>query len=80
MHGFGVYTWQDGTCYKGEWEDGKMQGCAVQSTNGAIGNEGQFMSDQFVGPGLACPIDTARFAAKEAEDFAKRAQSFERPL
>lgn len=80
MHGFGVYAWKDGRCYKGEWEQGVMHGCGSLTSKRdpeALPQEGQFVSSQFVGPGLACPVDTARFAAKEAEDFGRKAQRFE---
>ena len=26
MHGFGIYTWPDGTRYEGGWWEGKMHG------------------------------------------------------
>ena len=80
MHGFGTYTWQDGSTYKGEWEQGKMHGCGAWSVmNGKQCHlqEGQFMSNDFVGAGLACPVQTAKLAAKEADDIASRARQFE---
>ena len=82
MHGFGIYSWKDGSSYQGEWESGAMHGCGTYTPkadkqNQAQAQEGQFLSNEFVGLGLACPVDTARFAAKEAKHFAERAQSFE---
>lgn len=79
-HGFGTYTWVDGSSYSGEWEDNKMQGCGVWKTKqGArfTTQEGQFVNSRFVGPGLACPVETARFAAKEASDAASKARGFQ---
>ena len=32
---------------------------------------------RFVGPGLVCPVETARFAAEEAGDAARKAQGFQ---
>ena len=80
MHGFGVYTWKDGSTYNGEWEQGRMHGCGawhVKDGNHSCLNEGQFMSNDFVGAGLACPVQTAKFAAKEAAESAQRAKQFE---
>lgn len=83
MHGLGKYTWKDGSSYSGEWHLGTMQGCGAWSQKpgqtSSVGSavEGQFISGEFVGPGLACPVDTARFVAREAEDFARRARMFE---
>ena len=80
MHGFGVYTWQDGSTYKGEWEQGKMHGCGAWSVKDGKQchlHEGQFLSNNFVGAGLACQAQTAKFAVREAEQIAKRAKQFE---
>ena len=82
MHGFGVLTWKDGSTYKGEWERGKMQGCGAwkkEQGSQAGSQEGQFLSSEFVGGNLACPVDTARFAAKEADYFAEKARTFVLP-
>jgi hypothetical protein len=80
MHGFGTYTFKDGSTYSGEWDDNVMQGCGVwRMKRGArfADQEGQFVSSKFVGPGLACPVETARFAAEEAGDAASKARGFQ---
>lgn len=53
-----------------------MQGCgSFRASSGAI-QEGQFVNNKFVGPGLSCPKESCEFARDEAQDAARRAKRF----
>lgn len=71
-----MYTWNDGSLYSGEWQEDKMQGCGKFKSATGVVQEGQFVGNKFVGPGLSCPIETSQFASDEALDAARRAQKF----
>lgn len=77
MNGYGVYRWKDGSVYKGEWTDGEMHGCGSWRKKGQSNvDEGQFLLGRYIGPGLACPVDAARYASNEADEAASRASGF----
>ncbi|GIL69468.1 hypothetical protein Vretifemale_394 [Volvox reticuliferus] len=80
-HGYGAYRWRDGTLYRGEWYDGRMQGCGVliwKDEQDAIqAKAGKFFRDDFVGPVPGCSTEAAHEAALEADVAAGRARVFE---
>lgn len=81
MNGFGIYYWKDAGMYRGEWENNVPQGCGVWRQPGLRGQQrseqGQFVGNNFLGPGLACPVESAEYAAEEADEAAQRARRFQ---
>ena len=82
MAGYGVYVWgKDGTVFRGQWQRSAMNGCGVKISKQANGQflveEGQFVNDEWVGEGMACPVAQARAAAAEADTAAQMARVFE---
>jgi hypothetical protein len=57
-----------------------MEGCGVRLTRRGDGSylaeEGMFVNDAFVGPVMACPVEAAQGAAKEADRAAQMARGF----
>eukprot|EP00210_Caulerpa_lentillifera_P007366 g7041.t1 len=83
MHGHGVYVWNGGTIYRGDWNDNRMEGCGVRLSKQADGEflvqEGQFVRDNFLGTFMDCNVTDAKHAAINADINAKKAQSFKVP-
>ena len=80
MQGFGVYVWPDGTIYRGEFEQSKLQGCGVRLQKQGSdfkAEEGHFHDDRFLGQTLACSVGTAQYSAAEADGAAQRARRFQ---
>ncbi len=69
--------------YRGEWENDRMRGCGVRLARSGDGkfsmHEGQFVDDEFVGPGMTCPVPVARQAAADADTAAAMARAFQVP-
>ena len=51
-HGYGVFYYQDGGMYEGEWRDNKMHGKGkLFYQSGRLAYDGQWLNDQFSGQG-----------------------------
>lgn len=81
MEGYGVYVWQNGTIYRGQWQNSMMHGCGVKLTkqpNGQIlAEEGEFLNDEWVGNVMGCSVSEARRAAAQADTAGQMAAVFE---
>ena len=81
MEGYGVYIWEHGTIYRGQWQNSMMHGCGVKLTkqpNGQIlAEEGEFVNDEWAGNVMGCSISEARRAAAQADTAGQMAAVFE---
>ena len=81
MEGYGVYIWNNGTIYRGQWQQSMMNGCGTKISkqpNGQfLAEEGYFVDDEWAGNELGCSGVEARRAAAQADTAAQMAAVFQ---
>ena len=60
-HGFGTYTWADGSRYEGDWEEGVRTGRGVYVWPSASRYEGDWLAGRMHGQGSFTSPDGTRY-------------------
>lgn len=59
MHGYGIYTWQDGRRYEGDYDTNKKQGKGTYTYSDGSKYQGEWYEGQQHGIGSIIDVDNA---------------------